>query len=135
MAVPLIPNGHITIYNKYIETRVEKFQRTVIRDVVWQAQKGIATTRFQTPTNTALILIPFAHGTQYALSKAWQVDRDGWTLQEGDVIVRGAVTDEITAGFTITDLRAKYDHVVTVVTVDAMDQGSPNVQHWEVGCK
>src|SRR3990172_5124000 len=135
MVIPLIPNGHITIYNKYIETRAEKFQRTVIRDVVWQAQKAIATTRFRTPTNTALILIPFARGTQYAKPKAWQLDRDGWTLQEGDVIVRGEVTDEIAGAFTISSLIAAYDDVVTIVTIDAMDQGSPNVKHWEVGCK
>jgi hypothetical protein len=136
MAVVLIPNSDITIYNAYTENRSTKYQRTVIKSVVWQDQKGIASTRFRTPTNTALILIPFARGTQYAKSKAWQLDRtDKWTLQEGDVIVRGDVPEEITGSFIITSLLNLYDEVVTIVTVDAMDQGSPNVQHWEVGCK
>jgi hypothetical protein len=136
MVAPLIPNTDITIYNKYIASRAEAFQRTVVSDVVWQSQKGISATRFQTPTNTALILIPFERGTQYAVSTAWQLSKTGkWTLQEGDIVVRGAVTDEIAGAFTVSSLIAKYDDVVTIMTVDAMDQGSPNVQHWEVGCK
>jgi len=139
MGVTLIPNSDITIYNKYTDasTRAEKYQRTVINDVVWQATKARSGAGSGVlASNVATIFIDFAHGTQYALPKAWSLSKTGkWTLQEGDVIVRGAVTDEISDSFTMTALRAKYDYVVTVSSVDAMDQGSPNVQHWQVGCK
>ena len=77
-------------------------------------------------------------GADYLKPKAWQalVTKTGnWTLQEGDVIVRGEVTDNITTEYKLSDLRAEYDDVVVISSVDAMDQGSPNVQHWEVGCK
>ena len=131
----MIPNAHVTIYNKYIDEREEKYQRSEIYNCVWQSVKAISRMREMTAANTALLLIPFASGLLYQEPKAWQVDRVGWTLQEGDVIVRGLVEDEITDAYTITDLRKEHQNVVVIVSVDAMDQGSPVVQHWEVNCK
>lgn len=133
----MIPNSNITIFNKYIEpgTRAEKYQRTVIKNVVWQSQTGIARAKEQVAANTALVMIPFALGANYVKPKSWQDSRPGkWTLQPGDIIVKGIATQEIRAGYTLANLRADHDDVVMIVSVDAMDQGSPNVQHWEVGC-
>jgi hypothetical protein len=135
----VIPNCDITIYNKYIENRVEKWQRSEILEVGWQDTKAVNSQRFGTAANLAAVFIPFDRkATGYATPKQWQAltDKTGrWTLQEGDVIVRGIVTDEIDGSFTITDLRAENDNVVTIASVDAMDQGSPAVQHFDVGCK
>ena len=133
----MIPNGHITIYNRYFVNRVETYQRTVIRDVVWQATKAVSgRSTGVLASNVATVFIPMARGANYLKPKAWQAARSGkWTLQEGDVIVRGEATDNITTEYTITSLRAEYEDVVTITSVDAMDQGSPNVQHWQVGCK
>ncbi len=133
----MIPNGHITIYNRYFESRLEKYQRTVIRDVVWQATKAVSgRSTGVLASNVATVFIPMARGADYLKPKAWQAARSGkWTLQEGDVIVRGEATDNITTEYTITSLRAEYEDVVTITSVDAMDQGSANVQHWQVGCK
>lgn len=133
----MIPNGHITIYNKYTVAlgRAEAYQRAEVKNVVWQSTKAVSRMREQTAANTALILIPFSVGTDYQEPKAWKVDREGWTLQEGDIIVRGIVTDEIGAGYTVSDLKADHESVVQIASVDAMDQGSPNIQHWEVTAK
>lgn len=146
----MIPNGHITIYNKYTDptTRREKYQRTVIRDVVWQATRAISGAKTgQLASNVATIFIPFARGADYVKPHAWQAlsNKAGkWTLQNDDVIARGAITTEITEAvvgpppvpaYTMTNLRAANDDVVTITSVDAMDQGSPNMQHWQVGCK
>jgi len=133
----MIPNGHITIYNRYFESRLEKYQRTVIRDVVWQATKAVSgRSTGVLASNVATVFIPMARGANYLKPKAWQAAKSGkWTLQEGDVIVRGEATDNITTEYTITSLRAEYEDVVTITSVDAMDQGSANVQHWQVGCK
>ena len=133
----MIPNGHITIYNRYFVNRVETYQRTVIRDVVWQATKAVSgRSTGVLASNIAIVFIPMARGANYLKPKAWQAARSGkWTLEEGDVIVRGEATDNITTEYTITSLRAEYEDVVTITSVDAMDQGSPNVQHWQVGCK
>lgn len=131
----MITNADITIYNKYIENRVEKWQRAEVHDVVWQAQRGIAAQQFQTANNTVMILIPLASGAEYAEPKYWQETREGWTLQEGDVIVRGIVTDEIDTEYGVSQLRADHQDVVSIMTVDTMDQGTTRVRHWEVQCK
>lgn len=137
----MIPNSAITVYNKYVDpsTRSEVWQRSEVTDVVWQATKAVSGSKSGLlASNVATIFIPFAQGSLYKLPKAWQLlaDKSGyWTLQEGDVITRNIVADEITGAFTITSLRAKYDHVVTITSVDAMNQGSANMQHWEIGAK
>lgn len=133
----MIPNGHITIYNRYFESRLEKYQRTVIRNVTWESTKAVTGRSTGTlASNVATIFILFARGANYLKPKAWQAARSGkWTLQEGDVIVRGLATDEITTEYTLKELRVEYEDVVTITSVDAMDQGSANVQHWQVGCK
>lgn len=135
----MIPNGHITIYNRYFVSRVETYQRTVIKNVVWEATKAVSgRSTGVLASNVATVFIPMQRGADYLKPKAWQalVTKTGnWTLQEGDVIVRGEITDNITTEYKLSDLRAEYDDVVVISSVDAMDQGSPNVQHWEVGCK
>ena len=135
MAVALIPNADITIYNKYTENRAEKYKRSEILSVVWQSTKAVSQMRTQTAANVALILIPFAQGASYQKPKAWQSDRVGWTLQEGDVVVRSIVTDEITSLYTVDSLHTEHDDVFIIASVDAMDEGSPAVQHWELNCK
>jgi hypothetical protein len=131
----MIPNAHITIYNKYIQSREEKYQRAQVFDCVWQSTKAVSRMREMTADNTALILIPFTSSAEYVEPKMWQATRVGWTLQEGDVIVRGLAEEEIADGFTVTDLRNAHEFVVTIASVDAMDQGSLAVQHFEVQAK
>ena len=93
-----------------------------------------------------LVIEPaLARGADYLAPKAWQAAKSGkWTLQEGDVIVRGIATNEITeavvtpvpvAAFTMTSLRAAYEDVVVINSIYAMDEGSAHLKHWEVDCK
>jgi len=137
----MLTNAHITIYNKYIDpiTRAEKYQRTQINNVNWQGAKAVFVAGTgMVRSDTATIYIPMARGLKYVQPITWQAltTKTGyWTLQNGDVIVRGLVADEIQAGFAMTNLRAKYNDVVTVTNIDTSDQGSPNMQHWTVGAK
>jgi len=131
----VIPNSDITIYNKYILNRAEKYQRFELYGVVWQATDAISRAKEQVAANSALIMIPFALGIEYQKPKAWQANRTGWTLQEGDIVVRGIATEEIDTEYTISNLRSDYDDVVMITSVAAMDEGSLNVRHWEVNCK
>ena len=88
--------------------------------------------------DSASIFIPFARGANYLKPIAWQelLSKAGkWTLQIGDVIVRGLVSDEISSSFTITNLKEKYDDTLTISSVDSMDSGSANLQHWRIGAK
>ena len=133
-------NAHATIYNKYIDptTRSEKYQRTVIVSVYWENRRAVnkLASGGDIKADKVLVLIPRSLGENFLSPVAWQElsSKVGkWTLQTGDVIVKGAVADEITTEFTISDLTRKYDDVLSIKSVDTMDVGSVRVQHWEVG--
>ncbi len=152
----MIPNSDLTIYNVYTDatTRSQKYQRSGIRGVVWTSAKAVYVAGVGlVKANVATILIPFAAGADYLSPVAWDAltDKTGkWTLRDGDVITRGIVADELTDGgeivpdtdpeeltppFTLTMLKAKYDDVLVIASVDAFDQGSANLRHWKVGAK
>jgi len=141
MMLTMITNSDLTIYNKYIDgtTRNEKYQRTTITGVMWQSAKASsAKNGGLLASNTATIFLPFARGTQYKEPQTWLAlaTKTGyWTLKEGDILVKGIVTDEITSLFTATNLKAKYNNVVIITSVDSMDMGSADMQHWQVGAK
>lgn len=133
-------NANITIYNRYTEGNVEKYQRTQLRNVVWEDRKGsnIRATGGTIAADQATIFIPLAVGGAYLTPKVWLQSRAGhFTLKEGDVIVLGLVSDEITQSpvFTMTNLKSKYDSVLTISSVDSMMAGSLSMRHWKVGAK
>ncbi len=135
----MITNTAMTVYNKYAENRAEKYHRAEISAVLWDSSNGTVKRKSANmQDNKAVIAIPFSVGAAYKKTKEWLALSDktaNWTLQDGDVVVRGIVPEEITDGFTLSALRAKYDDVLEIVSVSRMDQGSPNTHHWEVLCK
>ena len=133
-------NSDVTIYNKYTDpvTRSEKYQRTQIFKVAWESRKAanVIKSGGYIEVDHAAIYIPWARGANYLKPVAWQalsVKTGKWTLQQGDFIVRGLISDEISDAFTITALAAKYDDVFTLSSIDLMDQGSVALWHWQVG--
>ena len=149
----MINNTTMTIFNKVSGT--ETYQRTVIPgDVQWENRKAANGMRTGAlASNTARVFIPMSFGSDYLKPRAWQalVTSTGkWTLQEGDVIVKGTVADEIHAAvpgsagpplvpavpaFTLSNLKAKYDDVLVVTSCDTFDMGSLALRHWEIGAK
>jgi hypothetical protein len=140
----------MTIYNKYVDpsTRSEKWQRTQILAVAWENRKAanVRAMGGALAADQASVYIPFERGANYEQPRAWLalVDKsDKWTLKEGDIIVKGLVADEIhdavvdppSAAFTVTMLKAKYDDVLTISSVDTRDMGSLNMQHWQIGAR
>lgn len=133
-------NSDITVYNKYIDatTRSEKYQRTVVLSVAWENRKGSNALAMGSviAANQANIYIPLSERVDYLDPIEWLAAKTGkWTLQVGDVIVRGTVTDEISSSFTISDLKAKYNNVLVITSVDYMDAGSLSMHHWKVGAQ
>lgn len=135
-------NASITVYNKYVDiySRSEKFQRTQIKDVAWESRKAanVISMGGHMEVDQAQIFIPFARKTNYLAPFAWtalSIKTAKWTLQVGDVIVKALVTDEITNIFSMSDLKAKYDDVLTISSVDTMDRGSLPMQHFQVGAR
>jgi len=132
-------NCNCTIYNKFIApaTRTEIYQRVLIMGVYWENRRAVNRIRSANLNDDkAMIIIPFGRGANYLDPRAWQAltSKTGkWTLQEGDVVVKHLVTDEISSSFTVAALEKKYDDVLKITSVDVMDQGSTHMQHWRIG--
>jgi hypothetical protein len=133
-------NADLTVYNRYTAAGAEAYQRTQIEAVAWEHRKARNSLASGGNINadSSTVYIPMARGANYLQPKEWQalVSKTGkWTLQPGDYIVKGLVTDEITTGFSVTSLKAKYNDVLMVSSVDTMDGGSANLHHWQLGAK
>jgi hypothetical protein len=138
-------NTDVTIYNRYVVSGEEVYQRTQVLGVAWQGSKGRSGPGSSNQeANQVVIYIPSQNNTEYLPAKAWQAltdKSDNWTLQNNDVIVKGLVSDEIipadqTGGpFSVSDLKAKYDHVLVISDVQTRDDGSPSMNHWQVTAK
>ena len=136
----MVTNASITIYNRYLVSGVETYQRTQVLDVYWSNGKARNTLASggNIASDQASIYIPYARGAMYADPKVWLaliVKTGKWTLQTGDYVVKGLVTDEISSGFTISALKAKYDYVLQISSVDPMLAGSQSIRHWQIGAK
>lgn len=133
-------NANCTIYNKYIVSGDEAYQRTQVEDVEWDNRKGanVLATGGNIKADSAKIVIPTSRGINYLVPSVWRAlnPKTGkWTLQIGDIIVKGLVTDEIGSEFTITDLKNKYDDVLQISSVDLKDGGSQFLERWEIAAK
>ena len=135
----MITNADLTIFNKHYDptSKSEKYQRTQIVGVVWENRKAANVIKSGLiSADQVAIYIPFARGANYLQPIAWQAlsNKTGkWTLQIGDFVVKGLVNDSITSSFTISDLKAKYNDVLSIKSVDTMDRGSAHMRHWQLG--
>lgn len=130
-------NDVCTVYNKYVENGVEKWQRTVLTGVFWDSVRG---TNFRKTglenADSVNILIPnfVTANRAYMEPKSWQALQDKssyWTLQPGDTILKGAVTYGIVK--SSRELEA-YDDSYKITKADYKGFGS-DMDHWEVGAK
>lgn len=135
----MITNADLTIFNKYYDptSKSEKYQRTQIVGVVWENRKAANVIKSGLiSADQVAIYIPFARGANYLQPITWQAlsNKTGkWTLQIGDFVVKGLVNDSIGSSFTISDLKAKYNDVLSIKSVDTMDRGSIHMRHWQLG--
>jgi hypothetical protein len=129
----------MTVYNKYLVSGVDHYQRTQLKDVTWEDRKAsnVRATGGTMDAYQAKAYISFSH-LNHLSPKLWQaltVKTGKWTLAEGDYIVKGSVLDEIGTGFTLTALKAKYDSVLVIRSVDVRDEGSFSMRHWEISAQ
>ncbi|RUM43009.1 MAG: hypothetical protein DSY80_06270 [Desulfocapsa sp.] len=133
-------NADLTIYNRYISSRADVYLRTVVKKVALENQRAVRNRSHGgvISDDKAIVYIPMAHGGDYLSPKDWQAlstKTGNWTLQEGDIIVKGEVADTISSAFTVSDLMAKYDDVLKITAVDTWDAGSSSMHHWQVSAK
>lgn len=92
----------VTLYNKYKgEDGSERWKRTVLPGVFWNAVRGAVMRRTGVSTaDSVQLIIPCSVRAEsaYAAPHIWQqlTDKQGaWTLQPGDTVLRGASEYEV----------------------------------------
>lgn len=133
-------NDTITIYNHKED---DSYQRTVVRGVMYSSRTektvtadgkiNLATTVSVTIPETAVC------NRRYVTKREFKVLTDTsecWTLNESDnldVIVWGAVEQELTEDYRLKHLKADYD-CVTVAAIED-NRNKPRLKHIKVVCK
>lgn len=133
----MITPHDMTVYNRYIDGGIEKYKRSVVYGVKWENRKAANVVKSGLlAADSVVVYVPFQRGENYVTPKFWSALEDKgqkWTLKDGDYLVKGVVVNEITSSFTISMLKAMYDNVVQIRSVDTMDAGSASLHHWQVG--
>lgn len=128
-------NDVCTLYNKYTESGIEKWQRTVLEGVYWNNIKGAVMRKTgATSVDSAVIIIPHSVKADFRKPKEWEslADKtDAWTLQSGDTIVKGRIDYEVIK--SSRELQ-KFDDVYIITTIDDKAFGGC-MAHWEVSAK
>lgn len=127
----------ITMYNKVIEDRKEKWVYTQLKGVFFdEAKAQNVRTSGITSADALNLVIPFdveviGENKEYKEPKMFQENiQNAWTIQKGDLVVKGLVDMEI---ISQKDLENNFDDVYIINTVDAKLFGSRHMWHWEVG--
>ena len=135
----MITNASVTIYNRYFISGDEaEYLRSEILQVKWENRKqaNIIQSGLM-EADSVVIYIPIEQISSYYVAPiAWRsllIKTGFFTLQPGDIAVRGIVTDQITSVFRIKNLREKYDDTIKITTVDRYDSGSPSMHHFMLG--
>mgnify|MGYP000937118052 CR=1 FL=1 len=125
----------VTVYNKYKDGTTEKWQRTILYGVLWDAVKGAIIRRTGVTSADGLqLIIPMAGRRGYRPPKEWGglTDKSGcWTLQSGDTVALGALEYEIAK--SSSELK-EFDHVLTITSVDTKNFGS-GMDYFEISAK
>lgn len=102
------------------------WKRHEIPAVMWQDRKAenVIASGMQTADSATIYVPKVAYG-----------QRRDYAFALGDYLVKGIVPDEINSTFRISNLQAKYTHVIKVTSVDEQDYGAINMQHWQIGGK
>lgn len=125
----------MTIYNKYLDqvTLTDKWQKHVVHEVLWDGMSAGKALNGIMQTNTCKVYIPYNanYFTEYLSPIDFLADpTDHWTINIGDIIVKGTVNDDINK---MSDLKTLYTDVYTVNFWKDNRYGSPPMWHFELG--
>jgi hypothetical protein len=136
----MLTNADITVYNRHYNktTRLDEWFRTQICGVNWYGGQAVSVTDSGLQSaDTYTVRIPVVsapQGKQFVLPENYAAAEGDaltglWTLQAGDIVVRGLVADDITK---TADVTGKYSQCFTVTGWRDNRRGSPAVQHWRI---
>lgn len=128
----MMTNTKMSVFNRYKEpfTNNVSYKKHVVEHVFWDDSLGINLNTGYENADKVNIYIPFDKNKSdlenYKEPK--QYNGSGWTLQNGDFIIKGEVAESEVDG--IKDLKA-YE-VFEITVIDKKDFGSYNMQHFEI---
>ena len=130
-------NDTCAVYNKFIDGKEEKWQRTVLKGVFWDGVRGsnFRKTGLEN-ADSVFILIPhkIKADRQYLPQKEWLNTKNKtpyWTLQPGDTIIKGDITHVVIKSSKELE---QFDECYKITKVDNKPFGG-DMAHWEVGAK
>ena len=126
-------NTSMCVFNKCTnEDKETTFKRHIIENVFWDDSKGVNLNMGYENADNVNVYIPKNKNDMggYTKPKSYKGNSSEWTLQNGDFIVKGVVSDNTVS--KIADLTSKYDDVFTITLVDDKDFGSHNMRHFEI---
>ena len=127
----------ITVYNKYKQNGVEKWQRTVIQGVHWESTDSAVYRKNGVQFDgKTLIVIPCRakQGGRFVSSKSFAEaeDKSGiWTLNKGDTVVRGELKYEVE--HSSSEIQKQCEEAFLIASV--VDNSRSRLPHWEVIAK
>lgn len=123
-------NTNISVFNKHTDsfTKDITYKKHIIDKALWFNNKTVTLNQGYENNDEITVFIPKNENDISKYVKPKNYNGIGWTLQNGDFIIRGLVTDDEVSG--IKDLS---DYEVFVITmVDDNDFGSEDMHHFEI---
>ncbi len=126
----MMTNTSMTVYNKYNNPSDKSivYKKHLIENVFWDDSLGVNLNTGYENADSVNIYIPFNKNDLSKYKEPKQYNGVGWTLQNGDFIVKGNVDiDEVN---NIKGLKEYETFEITVI--DVKDFGSKDMQHFEI---
>ena len=126
----MMTNTKMAVFNKYTNSTTKNvtFKKHLINNVFWDDSKGVNLNKGYDKADAVNVYIPKDKNDMSEYVNPKQYDGSSWTLNNGDLIVKGEVTETEVSG--IKEL-SSYE-VFTITMVDNKDFGSSNMQHFEI---
>ena len=123
-------NTNMCVFNKYIEpfTKAITYKKHVIENVFWDDIEAVILSSGFNTDDKVDVFIPFDKNDLSEYKEPKKYNGTGWTLREGDFIIKGDVVETEVDG--IKDLSAYETFEITEWS--KKDFGSYNMQHFEV---
>ncbi len=126
----MMTNTSMSVFNKYTNsfTKDITYKRHIIDHVFWDDSKGVNLNQGYDEADEVNVYIPKDKNDMSEYVKPKQYTGNGWTLQNGDFIIKGEVAESEVSG--IKDLSNYEAFIITMV--DDKDFGSNNMHHFEI---
>ena len=123
-------NTNMSIFNKHTDSFTKKvtFKKHVIDKVFWVDTKKVKQNDGYDKDNSVAIYIPKDVNDLSEYIKAKNYNGIGWTIQDGDFIIKGNVTETEVSG--IKEL-SQYETFI-IKSFSDKDYGSKNMHHFEI---